>query len=188
MSTLSKQYVIALDFGYPANPNERSTIEDLADHIVTNFSKNAKAMILAQEYVHAELQRRNFPDDQLVEICSGQSTSIGLESGGSYHMLRMANDTLWRLMLDDLSKTPMTDDASPRRNWHPPLTIKLVAHALHAPRIVQQGKLFGMRLIPAKDLPTALYPNAAQWWCRSRRAWYFRESIGYIPLKLSRQL
>lgn len=185
---MSKQYVIVLDFGYPADPNKRSTITDLADYIITNFAKNTKIVILAQEYIYSELQRQNFPNKQLVAIRSGQSTSVGLESGGSYHMLRMANDTLWRLMLNDLGTAPMVDDASSRRNWHPPLSITLVAHALHAPRIVQQGKLFGMRLIPAKGLPTALYANAAQWWCRSRPAWYFREVVGYIPLKLSYQL
>ena len=185
---MSKQYVIVLDFGYPTDPQQRSTITDLADYIVTNFAENAKVMVLAQECTYAELRQRGFPGEQLVEICSGQSTSVGLESGGSYHMLRMANDMLWQLMLDDLGTAPMIDDASSRRNWHPPMAITLVAHALHAPRVVQQGRLFGMRLIPARGLPTALYQNAAQWWCRNRLAWHFREIVGYIPLKLSHQL
>lgn len=183
-----EQYVVALDFGYPSDPKQRSTIDDLADFIVRNYADEPKTVVLAQEFIYAALLRRGFPRERLLEVGTGQSNTNGLESGGSYHMLREATGMMRELAKDDFGTRPLTDDLGPGRVW-PPIAATVVAHALHVRRVVRQGRLFGLQLAPPpQKLPTALYRNAAQWWCRGRLRWYLREIIGFIPLRLAGQI
>ena len=91
------------------------------------------------------------------------------------------------LAKDDFGTQPLADDLGPGRTW-PPITATVVAHALHVRRVVRQGRLFGLELRPADGLPTELYRNAAQWWCRGRLRWHLREIIGFIPLRLAGQI
>lgn len=182
---MKQNYVIALDFGYPMNPQRRSSITDLAEFIVRNYADEPQTVILAQDFIYDSLCRMKFPKGRLLEVGSGQSSSMSLENGGSYHMLRMAAEMLWQLESDGFGARPMSDDLGPGRTW-PPLSATVVAHALHVRRVVRQGKLLGLQLAaPPQKLPKALYRSAAQWWCRNRPAWYLREAIGFIPLRLA---
>lgn len=153
-----------------------------------NYADEPQTVILAQDFIYDSLCRMKFPKGRLLEVGSGQSNSIGLENGGSYHMLRMAAEMLWQLESDGFGARPMSDDLGPGRTW-PPLSATVVAHALHVRRVVRQGKLLGLQLAaPPQKLPKALYRSAAQWWCRNRPAWYLREAIGFIPLRLAGQI
>lgn len=179
MSSL-KQYVIALDFGYPMNPQRRSTINDLAELIVRNYADEPETVVLAQEFIYDMLCRLGFPRERLLEVSTGQSGTDGTKSGGSYHMLRGASAILRQLRAVNWTSAIVSDE--------PPIRATVVAHALHVRRVMRQGRLFKLNLTPAEGLPTTLYRNAAQWWCRSRLAWYLREVIGFIPLWLAKQI
>lgn len=182
MSSLQR-YIIALDFGYPIDPQQRSSIDDLADFIVREYADEPETVVLAQECICGVLRQRKFPRQRLLEVATGQSGTNGLESGGSYHMLRAASS-----LLDCIIERPEGIDDLPGEEGPVYLQATVVAHSLHVWRVVRQGWLFGLELTPAKGLPTALYRNAAQWWCRSRFGWYLREVIGFIPLWLARQI
>ena len=177
-----EQYVVALDFGYPINPQRRSTINDLADFIIGCYAEETETVVLAQEFIYDMLCRQGFPRSRLLEVNTGQSGTNGLESGGSYHMLRAASAMLKQLTAVNWTPSVMMVDGGP------PIEATVVAHALHVRRVVRQGRLFGLKLTPADGLPTALYRNAAQWWCRNRLGWHLREMIGFIPLRLAGQI
>lgn len=190
MSSLRKDYVVALDFGYPNNPQQQSSITDLAAFIMRNYADEARTVVLAQDFIYDSLCRMRFPRERLLEVGSGQSSTAGLESGGSYHMLQMASALIRQLESENAGTRPLPDDlaASGAGRHQPGIPATVVAHALHVRRVVRQGTLVGLRLTPAKGLPTALYRNAAQWWCRNRWAWHLREAIGFIPLKMAGQI
>lgn len=178
--------MIALDFGYPMNPQQKSSITDLASFIMQNYADEPQTVVLAQDFIYDSLCRMKFPKDRLLEVGSGQSSTAGLSSGGSYQMLQMAAEMLRQL--ETRGTRPLPDDLRPGRAW-PPLLATVVAHALHVRRVVRQGKLLGLQLAPPpQKLPKALYNNVAQWWCRSRPAWYLREALGFIPLRLAGQI
>lgn len=185
MSSLVEKYVIALDFGYPANPRAKSSITDLAELVYREWAEDSQTMVLAQDFIYDSLYRMHFPEERLLEVGSGQSTSVGLENGGSYHMLKRASEMLEPLGARPFDWVPTKMLPQERR---PPIQATVVAHALHVKRVVKQGRLFGLELTPAQNLPTKLYPAAAQWWCRNKYGWHFREFIGYLPLKLAGQL
>lgn len=103
------------------------------------------------------------------------------------HMLREASAMLREMERDGAGTKPLIDDLT-SGTWPPLPVVTLVAHALHAPRVVKQGRLFGLELTPAEGLPRRLYQNAAQWWCRSVPGWYLREVIGFVPLRLAGQI
>lgn len=186
VSSLRKNYVIALDFGYPSNPRLRSSINDLAEFVARNYTDDQEAVVLAQDFIYDSLCRLGFPRSRLIEVGTGQSSTAGTESGGSYHMLKEASAILRNVERESFGTKPLADDL--RRGDWPPIRATLVAHALHAPRVVKQGRLFGMTLTPAEGLPRRLYKNAAQWWCRNALGWHLRELIGFIPLRLAGQI
>jgi len=186
VSSLKQNYVIALDFGYPMNPQQKSSITDLASFVMRNYADEPQTVVLAQDFIYDSLCRMKFPKDRLLEVSSGQSSTAGLSSGGSYQMLQMAAEMLRQL--ETYGTRPLLDDLRPGQAW-PPLSATVVAHALHVRRVVRQGELLGLQLAPPpQKLPKALYNNAAQWWCRSRPAWYLREVLGFIPLRLAGQI
>lgn len=187
VSSLRQNYVIALDFGYPLNPQRRSSITDLADFIIKNYTDEPQTVVLAQDFIYDSLCRHGFPKNRLLEVGTGQSSTTGTESGGSYHMLREASAMLREMERDGAGTKPLMDDLT-SGTWPPLPVVTLVAHALHAPRVVKQGRLFGLELTPAEGLPRRLYKNAAQWWCRSVPGWYLREVIGFVPLRLAGQI
>lgn len=179
---MEQKYVIALDFGYPMNPQRRSSINDLAELIVRNYADEPETVILAQEFIYDMLCRLKFPRSRMIEVATGQSGTNGTEGGGSYHMLRAAS-----AMLRQLTTVNWTPTATPVDGGSP-IEATVVAHALHVPRVMRQGRLFNLKLTPAEGLPKRLYKNAAQWWCRSRIWWHLRELIGFIPLRLAGQI
>lgn len=178
-------YVIVLDFGYPLDPRKRSTIDDLAEFVMQYYSDEPETIVLTQDYSYDSLCRAGFPKRRLLKIRTGQSTTTGLSEGGSYHMLREACIMLERLGAREFDWAPPTMLPGGR----PLIRATVVAHALHVHRAIKQGKLLGLQLTtPPQSLPTALYQNAAQWWCRNRPAWYLCEALGAIPLRLAGQL
>lgn len=187
---MKQNYVVALDFGYPMDARERSSITDLASFIIYNYADEEQTIVLAQDFIYDYLRRRGFPRGRLLEVSSGQSSTTGTESGGSYHMLQIASAMLRNLEGDGPMTRPLPDDlaASGSKQARPQVSATVVAHALHVRRVVKQGRLFGLKLQPAEGLPTEMYANAAQWWCRNRLAWYLRELIGFIPLRLAGQI
>lgn len=177
-------YVIVLDFGFPKlkEPDTAwSSIEDLADCTINNFKPKQKELaILAQtESFKALTQRHVYLPGQLQLIPVGQSATNGTTEGGSYHVLACAKDMI--------EQYEFVKIAICGTNYQPP-DIYVVAHQLHLPRVIQQGKIFSMKLIPASSLPTALYPHAAQWWCRNKLLWNVREALGKPLLKWKRQI
>lgn len=145
MSSLKQNYVIALDFGYPMNPQQKSSITDLASFIMRNYADEPQTVVLAQNFIYDSLCRMKFPKDRLLEVSSGQSSTAGLSSGGSYQMLQMAAGMLRQLEI--CGTRPLLDDLRPGQAW-PPLSATVVAHALHVRRVVRQGKLLGLQLAP----------------------------------------
>lgn len=160
------------------NPQRRSSITDLAEFIVRNYADEPQTVILAQDFIYDSLCRMKFPKGRLLEVGSGQSNSIGLENGGSYHMLRMAAEMLWQLESDGFGARPMSDDLGPGRTW-PPLSATVVAHALHVRRVVRQGKLLGLQL-------AAPPPEAAEGTLSQRSAVVVSESAGMVSARSDR--
>lgn len=187
MSSLEQKYVIALDFGYPLNPHRRSSIDDLAELVLRDYACESGVVVLAQDFIYDKLCRSGFPRERLLEVGTGQSSTNGTESGGSYHMLREANAILRGLEQQKAGTRSLADDLG-HKPWPPLPIITVVAHALHVRRVVKQGRLFGLEMTPAEELPSRLYRNAAQWWCRSRAGWYLREAIGFVPLRIAGQI
>lgn len=168
----SLKYAIVLDFGYPNDPEEISSITDLAQCAQRNYWKDDDAVVLAQSCTYEHLMKGDlFPKGKLLRINVGQSNTNGLEEGGSYHVLKRASEMI-----------------AERGDSYAETEVEIVAHKLHLPRVMKQDELFNLKVRPSKNLPTNLYPTAAQWWCRKKYLWYFREIVGYIPLKLSGQL
>lgn len=160
VSSLRQNYVIALDFGYPLNPQRRSSITDLAELIMREYTDEPQTVVLAQDFIYEALCRYGFPRSRLIEVGTGQSGTNGTEGGGSYHMLREAARMLRELERSKGGTKPLADNLG-SGTW-PPLPIAtVVAHALHVPRVVKQGRLFGLELTPAEGLPRRLYKNAA---------------------------
>ena len=179
------KYVIAVDFGYPLNHRQRSSISDLAELTFKTWGDRPDTVILAQDFIYDKLSHHGFPRDRLIEVGTGQSNTAGLQSGGSYHMLKEAHAIICRLESDTCrSQQPQSHPS----NASPPIQATVVAHALHVKRVVRQGQLLGLSLTPADNLPTRLYSSAAQWWCRNTFAWHLREAIGFIPLRLAGQI
>jgi len=118
------------------------------------------------------MSRSLFPKGNLLKVDIGQSNTNGLEEGGSYHVLKRASEMIAGRTGGNYAET----------------RVEIVAHQLHLPRVIKQAELFGLNAKPSRNLPTNLYPVAAQWWCRKKWLWYLREIVGYIPLKLSGQL
>lgn len=173
------EFVVVLDFGFTEDPDVPSTIHDLGDCILNKGAEVRKDMIiLAQsatyEYL-CEASRTLAESGRLHEIDvaqSGADNGGGIQDGGSYFVLKRAYEMMAELDLEG-----------------PPYDIYLMAHALHMPRVVRQAQLVGFRYtISCYDIPTKLYPAAAQWWCRYRPLWYLREIAGFIPLKLAKQI
>ena len=191
MSSLGNKYVLAVDFGYPMNPHARSSILDLTEVVRRHYASDPRTIVLAQDFIHDMLARRQFrfPAERLIEVASGQSTTADLKSGGSYHMLQQARAIMLAIERGAYYPGKAVSIELPRSldGW-PRMDATVVAHALHVGRVVKQGKLLNLELTPAEGLPTRLYGEAAQWWCRSRAGWYFREMLGYIPLKLAGQI
>ena len=168
-----RKYVLVVDFGYPEDPEELSTIDDLAQYVCDHYlvHRDDGWVILAQSETYGALRQMGFWSNQIIELGVSQSTTVGgLRSGGSFEVVQAARDYL---------------RAHEKRK---PKVITLVAHSLHAKRVVRQGQIVGLKLRPAPNLPEVLYKSAAQWWCRSKWGWYLREVIGYLPLKLTGQL
>lgn len=145
---MKQNYVIALDFGYPMNPQQKSSITDLASFIMRNYADEPQTVVLAQNFIYDSLCRMKFPKDRLLEVSSGQSSTAGLSSGGSYQMLQMAAGMLRQLEI--CGTRPLLDDLRPGQAW-PPLSATVVAHALHVRRVVRQGKLLGLQLAPPPE-------------------------------------
>ncbi len=196
------RYVIVLDFGYPKHPVDipSSSIRDLAEYAWRHYGANENVAILAQEYTYGCLiQLRNesscevdcvhsasvsfmIPDQhqyfaQIYKISIGQSTTTGLENGGAYHVLREAARMITELEWQHFGRYIRYIQR-----------VTLVAHRLHASRASLQAKKLGLIAEIPSDLPTQFHSVAAQWWCRNQWAWYLRELIGYIPLKLAGQI
>lgn len=173
------KYVVILDFGYTKDPSIPSTIHDLGECALDHgVEKSEDVTVLAQSATYEYLCRKSptlARSGRLHEIKvaqSGNDNSGGLKDGGSYFVLKRAYAMLKKL---DLSL--------------PPYDIDLVAHELHVPRAMRQARLVGFHyVIPYYNVPTKLYRAAAQWWCRNKFLWYLRELIGFIPLKLAKQL
>lgn len=183
------KFVLAVDFGYPMDWHQRSSIEDLAECVCRRWREDTEAVVLAQDFIHDRLCRMRFPQERLIEVASGQSSTASTESGGSYHMLQQARAIMLSIERGQYYPGRQVPVELPRGldQW-PQMRAYVVAHKLHVGRVVKQGRLLRMTLVPTKELPTKLYPTAAQWWCRSKPGWYCREIIGYIPLKLAGQL
>lgn len=172
-------FAIVLDFGYTRDPTIPSTIHDLGEHVLTYEAQTRGSIILAQSATYAHLCRQR-PDlvrtGRIREIRIGQSSAKnggGIQGGGTYHVLREAR----RMIL--------------RHNYtlgEKPMLVTLVAHRLHMPRALRQARLLGMSPIAAAYLPTKLYREAEQWWCRSAFLWYLGECVRYFPLKLAKQI
>lgn len=139
-------------------------------------------MILAQtETYQALAQRHVYLPGQLALIPIGQAATNGTTGGGTYHVLACAKEMIEQYEFDQVVKLPHGE------NYQAP-TIYVVAHQLHLPRAVKQGKIFSMDLIPAAHLPSQFYPIAAQWWCRNKILWYLREAVGIPFLKWKHQI
>ncbi len=196
-------FVIVLDFGYPLpNTPGRTSIDDLAECCLRNYRHDRDAVILAQERTFRHLSQTYqtigntttipvFLPGRLIEITGddvGQSSTNGTSGGGSYHVLRAARGIIQAKM--GKQEHPHNDNVAPRGasqlRGNP--VVHVVAHQAHLPRVLKQGKLFGLNLQPAPNLPSQFYPCAAQWWCRSQPLWLLREIIGFIPLKMAGQI
>lgn len=172
MSSLSRYYVIALDFGYAKHPRGRTTIEDLGDYVYYHYRHAQDAIILAQECTFFYLLSIDFPPERLRLIDVGQSSANGTEGGGTYHVLQEAHDMIHQLEYIARYSKP----------------IHLVAHQAHTKRAIRQGQISNLQLHPRPGLPSRFYRAADQWWCRNCLFWHIREVVGYLPLKLSHQL
>lgn len=169
---MSSLYAVVLDFGYPENPDALLSITDLAQCAQRNYWQNPDVLVLAQSCTYEYLAKRKiFPEERLLKIEVGQSNTNGLAAGGSYHVLKRASKMIRERAGEDYDEV-----------------VEIVAHELHLPRVLRQAGLFGLTAKPGGNLPTNLYATAAQWWCRKKYLWYFREMVGYVPLKLSGQL
>lgn len=180
------RYVIVLDFGYPKDPSTagKSSINDLAAFTAFRYRGSKRNVtILAQTCTYEAMKSLCDRLDlgfELVPISVGQSGTNGVSGGGSYHVLQKASEII--SAMEQKRNGPLPDYVLELTD------ITLIAHQLHMPRALRQAQLFGMRPEIPKDLPTQLYPIAAQWWCRGKFRWYLREFIGYIPLKLAHQI
>lgn len=169
-------YVTVLDFGYTMEYETRSSIDDLAEYVEKKYAGNPEALILAQPRVYAKLTNDGkLPKERLALIHVDQSSTFGLCRGGTYHALKEA-----KRMID--SGVMGHDPAECSRIVH------LVAHSLQVVRAMKQGLLMDLILVPYGEMPEALYDTAAQWWCRGPNRWSVRATLGYLPLKLLRQL
>lgn len=169
---MQKNYVIVLDFGYTESAAIESSIADLAEAAKINYQKLPWSAVLAQSYTYEYMYYNQIvSSDDLHLIGVGQSNTNGLQDGGSYHVLKQARE-----MLEEMDG-----------DYHK-AKIVLVAHELHMPRVLRQAKLLGLNVEPGEELPSMLYSTAAQWWCRGKYRWYFREICGYLPLKIAGQL
>lgn len=176
MEGLICQYV--LDFGCARKNVPRSSIDDLAERAIVNYHEKPEIITLAQaESYKAIRRRRAIPERQLYEIAVGQSSTNGTKGGGSYHVLQ-----------EMVAKTIMLERERSGGSIPTPFRADLIAHAAHAPRIIRQGKLFYLELVPVDNLPGRFYDTAAQWWCRNSVLWTVREVVGYIPLRINGQL
>lgn len=169
---MQKKYVIVLDFGYTENLSRESSIVDLAYAAEINYQNLSGAMVLAQSCTYEYMYYNQIiSSDYLWRIDVGQSSTDGVKGGGSYHVLKRAKEIL-----------------EEREGDYRKTKIILVAHALHMPRVLRQAKLLGLEAEAGEELPSRFYPTAAQWWCRGKYRWYFREICGYLPLKITGQL
>lgn len=174
----SLKYVVVLDFGYSIDPMMPSSIDDLAKVTMKNYATDEDVTVLAQEETYDRLLLSyGFPMRRLRKIEVGQSGTNGTSGGGSYHVLRRAKAMIIDMELAASGRIPSF-----------PMMVELVAHELHVSRAVRQGDLFDLVLTKAYGLPKKLYPQATQWWCRNKLLWYFREAIGWLPLKLMGQI
>lgn len=196
------RYVVVLDFGYPTRLANLpcSSIGDLARYTLAHYAIYPATVILAQDYTYdymvalrdlsnQEVDRINaagtpfinpvqyqYPAE-IVKIEVGQSTTAGLENGGSYHVLKAAAE-----MITKLEQQRTGQQATHAQE------VTLIAHRSHAPRASLQAEKLGLITEIPSDLPAKFHTMAAQWWCRSKWAWCLRELIGYIPLKLAGQI
>lgn len=165
-------YVIALDFGYPINPRRRSTIDDLSDYLLAHYARQNDCTILAQEYCYQSVMQyapKLLAKVDLIDVAQSQLRNFnGLQDGGSYYVLKMAQQMIHPKDADE--------------------KIVLVTHQLLASRALHQAQLLGLEMELAADLPGQVYRNARQWWCRNRPCWYLREICGYPFLKFLGQV
>lgn len=169
MSTL-RTYVIVPDFGYAKYPRGRTTIHDLGDCAAEYCASHPDTVVLAQSETYQYLRERHrYRHERLRQINVGQAGTNGTTGGGTYHVLREAA-RMMRQESPDCTKA------------------FVVAHDLHARRVIKQGKLFGLELIALPNLPHKFYSTADQWWCRNRWLWYAREILGYPFLRYKGQI
>ncbi len=203
-------FQIVLDFGYSTLVTAHSSIDDLAACAEANYRQHPNIITLAQSASYTQLLARGIiPLKQLFEIRVGQSGTNGTSGGGSYHVLQMAAAMLAAVPVPDRQPVayeladafraigpqdlpqPVRSSEFFRADFQPPADwqkVFLVAHQAHAPRAIRQGQLFQLDLVPLRNLPTAFYKIADQWWCRGPILWELREMIGYWPLRLCGQL
>lgn len=170
---------MVLDFGYANDPRITSSIHDLGEYVL-----NRKVEIRHNTIVLAQTASYNYlcekspvlaRSGRLFEIDveqSGTKNGAGVRDGGSYFVLKRAYEMATVL---DIANSPYD--------------VCIVAHKLHMPRALRQAKLVGFSdAVACSDVPSKLYRDAAQWWCRHRLFWYLRETIGFLPLKIAGQI
>lgn len=174
----SLYYVLAFDFGY-ATKELRSSIEDIGDCVAKHYGKDPNAIILAQSRTYAYLSQNDLiSEERLFKIETGLSETADRDS--TYYVLkqarRMMEDRRLKLVREGMTAHDATHLCDP--------VIRLVAHAVHAPRIERQAMIFNMVVSAGVRLPREFYDYAEQWWCRSEVFWDLREAVLAIALRL----